>query len=344
MPISQKSSTRNSHPKSHNRTALLLMAVAAAAAVLLSLCCGSQPYSLQQMIFAVSHRDTDSTVWQVLVNVRVPRTLAAGLAGCALAVAGAVIQAVLNNAMASPNVIGINAGAGFFGLLAAVFAPPAMGLVPISSFLGAFCTALFIYALAVRAAFSRTVLILAGIAVGSMLTAGINTITLLEPNAVASSSSFMLGGFSGVALENVQSAFFYILVGLLLAGFLAENLDVLQLGEESAASLGLNVQRTRFLAILAAALLAGAAVSFAGLLSFVGLLVPHIVRRLVGGRNVWVLPACALSGTAFVLLCDTLARVIFAPFEFPVGIILSLLGGPFFLSLLLRHRKGRLYD
>ena len=122
------------------------------------------------------------------------------------------------------------------------------------------------------------------------------------------------------------------------------DLNVLQLGEESAAGLGLHVGRVRFFAILAAALLAGGAVSFAGLLGFVGLLVPHMARRLVGGDNRWLLPASALLGGGFVLLCDVLARVLFAPFELPVGIVMSLLGGPFFLSLLLRHKRSRVYD
>ena len=125
---------------------------------------------------------------------------------------------------------------------------------------------------------------------------------------------------------------------------LAADLDVLQLGEESAAGLGLHVGRTRFLAVLAAALLAGAAVSFSGLLGFVGLLVPHMARRLVGGDNRWLLPVSALLGGSFVLLCDVTARLLFAPFELPVGIVMSLLGGPFFLHLLLRRKKGRVYD
>ena len=128
-----------------------------------------------------------------------------------------------------------------------------------------------------------------------------------------------------------------------MAALLATDLNVLQLGEESAASLGLHIGRTRFLAIVAAALLAGAAVSFAGLLGFVGLLIPHAARRLIGNDNVWLLPASALLGGVFVIFCDLLARMLFAPFELPVGIVMSLLGGPFFLFLLLRHKRSRVY-
>ena len=205
-------------------------------------------------------------------------------------------------------------------------------------------TALFIYALAAKAGLSRTTLILAGIAVSSMMTAGSNALTLLYPDTAVGAAAFMLGGFSGVTLASVRAAGWSLAAGAVLAAGLAAELDVLRLGEESAAGLGLHVGRTRFLAVLAAALLAGAAVSFSGLLGFVGLLVPHMARRLVGGDNRWLLPAAFLLGGSFVLLCDVAARLVFAPFELPVGIVMSLLGGPFFLHLLLHRKKGRVYD
>lgn len=297
-----------------------------------------------QLVSALYGREPSDPVWRILVHVRLPRTLAGFAAGGALAVAGALIQSVLNNAMASPNVIGVNAGAGFFAMLAVTLTPGMAGALPAASFFGALCTALFVYALAVKAGLSRTTLILAGIAVSSILTAGVNAITLLFPDDVIGATGFMLGGFSGVTLSSVGGAAWYLLAGLLLAFVLAADLNVLQLGEESAQSLGLHLGRTRFLAILAAALLAGGAVSFAGLLGFVGLLVPHMARRLTGHDNRWLLPACLLLGGAFVLLCDVLARVLFAPFELPVGIVMSLLGGPFFLVMLLRRKRSRVYD
>ena len=136
----------------------------------------------------------------------------------------------------------------------------------------------------------------------------------------------------------------YLAAGAALALFLSVELNVLQLGEESATSLGLHVGRVRFFAILAAALLAGAAVSFSGLLGFVGLLVPHIARRLVGVDHRVLLPACALLGAIFLLVCDTAARTLFAPYELPVGILLNVIGGVFFLYLLLGRKRGRVYD
>lgn len=340
MPILPTFSTRTCRSAKERTLLLLCLTVLLLFTILLSLRCGSQQYSLVQLLSA----EPDSAPGRILRYSRIPRTLAALLAGSALALAGALIQAVLNNAMASPNVIGVNAGAGFAAMLLAALFPGAAGIFPMASFLGAFSTALFIYLLALRAGLSRTTLILAGIAVSSILTAGINTITLLFPNTVAGASGFLLGGFSGVTLSSVRQAGGYLLIGAVLAALLASDLNVLQLGEESAAGLGLSVGRVRFLSILAAALLAGAAVSFSGLLGFVGLLVPHMARRLTGGDNRWLLPVSALLGGSFVLLCDTLARVLFAPFEFPVGILMSLLGGPFFLHLLMRRKRRRVYD
>ena len=208
----------------------------------------------------------------------------------------------------------------------------------------ALAAALLVYGLALGAGVSRTTLVLAGLAVSGMLTAGMNTIKLLYPDAIAGASDFLVGGLSGVTLSGLKGAVLYLITGTLLALLLAADLNVLCLGEQSAASLGLHIGAVRFLGILAAALLAGAAVSFAGLLSFVGLLAPHIARRLVGNNHRILLPAAMLLGAAFVVLCDVLARCLFAPFELPVGILLSLIGGPFFLGLLLHGRGRRMYD
>ena len=245
---------------------------------------------------------------------------------------------MLNNAMASPNVIGVNAGAGLAALCAAALWPAHPNAVQPAAFAGALAAALLVYGLALGAGVSRTTLVLAGLAVSGMLTAGMNTIKLLYPDAIAGASDFLVGGLSGVTLSGLKGAVLYLITGTLLA------LNVLCLGEQSAASLGLHIGAVRFLGILAAALLAGAAVSFAGLLSFVGLLAPHIARRLVGNNHRILLPAAMLLGAAFVVLCDVLARCLFAPFELPVGILLSLIGGPFFLGLLLHGRGRRMYD
>ena len=315
-----------------------------AAALLLSVGCGSQWYTPARLWQALCAADAADPVWRILCFVRLPRTAAAVLAGAALGVAGALIQSVLNNAMSSPNVIGVNAGAGLGALLAASLVPGAAALLPGAAFVGALAAALFIWMLAAVAGLSRTTLILAGVTVSSILTACMNTLKLLFPDAAVGSMAFLLGTLSGVTTAQVQRALPWLAAGFVLAALLAADLNVLQLGEDMAAGLGLPVARVRFAALLTAALLAGAAVSFAGLLGFVGLLAPHIARRLVGGDNRRLLPVTALASADLMLLCDVAARVLFAPFELPVGVLLSLVGGPFFLFLLLRRKRSRLYD
>lgn len=328
--------------KRQNRLVLAALAVLTLGAMALSLCVGSQGVALPRLLAALRTGDPADPVRRIVLYVRLPRMAAGLCCGAAMAVAGALLQAVLNNAMASPNVIGVNAGAGFFALLAGVLLP--QRAVPGAAFAGALVTALLIYLLALRAGLARTTLVLAGLAVSGILTAGVNTMRLLFPEGVTGADGFLIGGLSGVSLTAVGSALPYLAAGGVLALFLAPELNILALGEQTAASLGLPVGRTRLASILAAALLAGAAVSFAGLISFVGLLVPHIARRLVGVDHRVLLPACALLGAIFLLVCDTAARTLFAPYELPVGILLNVIGGVFFLYLLLGRKRGRVYD
>ena len=307
--------------------ALTVLALAVVLAALAGLCFGSQGYTPLQLWQAWCSGDPQNAVYRVLLHVRWPRTLAGLLAGSALAAAGVLLQAVLNNAMASPNVIGVNAGAGLAALCAAALWPAHPNAVQPAAFAGALAAALLVYGLALGAGVSRTTLVLAGLAVSGMLTAGMNTIKLLYPDAIAGASDFLVGGLSGVTLSGLKGAVLYLITGTLLALLLAADLNVLCLGEQSAASLGLHIGAVRFLGILAA-----------------GLLAPHIARRLVGNNHRILLPAAMLLGAAFVVLCDVLARCLFAPFELPVGILLSLIGGPFFLGLLLHGRGRRMHD
>ena len=208
------------------------------------------------------------------------------------------------------------------------------------AFIGALSATLIVYAVAAGAGAGKLTIILAGVAVSSIFTAGTNTIKTFFPDTLYNGSTFLIGGFSGVSFANLSPAWLMILPALALACLLARPTDVLCLGEETAHSLGLPVKATRFGLILIACVLAGAAVSFSGQVSFVGLLCPHIVRRLFGqGRHRVLLPAAALLGASFVTLCDLLSRVLFAPYEIPVGILLSFLGGPFFLFLIVKQRR-----
>ena len=176
----------------------------------------------------------------------------------------------------------------------------------------------------------------------AIFTAGMNAILIMNPDAYVGASGFLVGGLSGVKLGEIVAPGCAICTVLVVGLLQGTRLNLLSLGEHQAHSLGLNVRRTRLVALVTAAALAGCAVSFAGLIGFVGLIVPHAMRALVGHDNRRVLAISPLSGGLLVCLCDLLARTMFAPYEIPVGIVLSLLGGPFFVYLILRRGKGGL--
>lgn len=277
----------------------------------------------------------------LLLTVRLPRVVGGIFAGAGLAAGGVILQTVMNNALASPNTIGVNAGAGF-GVMCAMFLFPAFSPAqPLFAFLGALCTTLAIFLLAALSDSSRLTIILAGIAVSSFLNAGINTLKLLDTDLAIDITSFLIGSLSGLSAGKLFVPCTAIAAGLLFAFALSGHLNLLSLGDDIARSLGLRVRFYRFVLLLLASLLSGAVVSYAGLLGFVGLIVPHAARRLFGNDARVLLPSAALLGASFVVLCDLCGRVLFAPFELPAGLPLAFIGGPFFLWLLLRGKGGR---
>lgn len=277
----------------------------------------------------------------LLTTIRFPRVVAALAVGAALSMAGLFLQAILSNALASPSVIGVNAGAGFFYLLSALLVPISFGFYTAAAFVGALVTSLLVFGLARSGSDSRHRLILAGVALSSMFSAGSDALMTLDDSLILDRQAFMLGGLTNVRAGEVYPLALVILVLVIIAQLFSRPLSVLLLGDDMAKSLGLSVGRVRFLALLLAAALSACSVSLAGILSFVGLLVPHAMRALFGQDYRLLIPSVALFGGAFLLVCDTLARLVFAPFELPVGILLSLLGAPFFIWLVIRRNRRR---
>lgn len=277
--------------------------------------------------------------YQIIWNVRLPRTITASLVGTCLALSGCILQGVMRNPLASPNIIGVSSGAGLMTLVVLIIFPDYYYLAPLGAFTGALLATLFIYFLAWKEGAATTRLILAGVAVSSLLGAGNNAIMTFYPDKVSGVIGFMVGGLSSTNWKHVDMIFPYAIMGMILLLFISNKLNILLLGDEVATGLGLNVEATRFLFIIISSLLAGAAVSVVGLLGFVGLIVPHITRLFIGSDYKYLLPASIFTGSAVVVLCDTLARVMFAPVEIPVGIIMSALGAPFFLYLLRRKKE-----
>ncbi len=347
MPILRKSSTLiSSHQQRAGYKAALLAAITVSLVLLVavSICVGAVRIPPGQLLAILTGMDASSRYQQIISLVRWPRTLAAILAGCTLSVAGAILQTVLDNSLASPSVIGVNAGSGLFTIALAAYFPSMLRYLPLAAFLGAVFAVLIVYSLARWTGASRMTIVLAGIAVSSFLSAFTDVVLTLVPNARMARIDFLIGSFSGVTMDNIRFAAGYILLGVTITLFLSHDMNVLALGEETASSLGLRTGLYRMVFLITAALLAGSAVSFSGLIGFVGLIVPHTSRMLVGQDHRFVLPMSALLGAAFTLGCDILARTLFAPFEIPVGIVMSFLGGPFFLYLLLGKKRRTLLD
>lgn len=321
-----------------NRTVLILLISALALASLAGCCFGASAVPPVEMLKAVFSGDLSGTAGRIFLYVRLPRLLAAILAGAALSAAGLLLQSVLRNPLAAPGVIGINAGAGLGALVCGVFFPAAR-FVPLAAFLGACAAAFAVYLLARLTGASRSTVILAGVAVNSILGACMDAIVTIVPDAVSNRSAFAIGGFEYATMARLGFAAPLIALALLCALLLERELNLMALGDDVAAGLGLRVERFRALFLIAAAMLSGAAVSFAGLIGFVGLIAPHMARILCRDDSRLRIPVTITFGALLCVLCDLIARTAFAPYELPVGIVLSFLGAPFFLALLIGRKK-----
>ena len=315
---------------------ILLLAVLLALAVLLSLAVGSLKLPIGEIISTLWNRP-DGVNYQILFNIRLPRILLGARVGGCFAVSGTILQGVMRNPLASPGIIGVSAGGGLAGILVMLALPQFGFLLVPAAFCGSLATALLVYLLAWKRGVSPVRLILAGVAVSAMLGAFSSAILLFNAERAGGILDFTIGSLSARSWQQIGQVGGYMAFAFLLAFSLGGKLNILALGDEVATGLGLRVERVRFLLIGTAALLAASAVSVAGLLGFVGLIAPHIVRMLIGSDNRFLLPASALFGALMVVSCDTVGRIVMEPSELPVGIIMALMGPPFFLWLLRRH-------
>lgn len=275
----------------------------------------------------------------VLADVRLPRIATGALTGASLAVAGALMQTVVKNPLADPSLIGVSAGAGVAALLGIVLLPQVALLLPFLAFFGAIASSLVVLLAAESGPRTKGPLriILAGVAVQSVLFACVALITFLFADRAPAFVAFTVGSLAGCGWREAAIATLPALLGIALALVFTRPLDLLLLDDDSAGGVGLSVRSARIAASALAALLAAGAVSVAGLVGFVGLVVPNAVRILVGPEHGRLLVPCALGGGILVVLADTLARTIVAPLELPVGALLALIGGPYFLVILWRR-------
>lgn len=303
---------------------------------------GSAKLSLGEVVEGLFRVSGGGTVASIIHAVRLPRCLAALLAGVGLATSGALLQSATGNPLAGPNIIGVNAGAGFSMVLIGCLFPLSYRLMPLAAAVGAFgCTAL-IALLAAKAGGERVTIVLAGVAISTLFSAGISMIRMIFPDISIDYAYFSIGGVSGVSLKQLAVPSMIIFSCVIAAFCVAQRLDLLLLGDDAAAGLGVRTKALRTFALLLSGASAAAAVSFAGLLGFVGLMSPHIARRLLGSERIrLVLPVSVMIGGALTVTSDLVGRVAFAPSEVPAGVFLAILGVPFFLTLLV-GKRGRI--
>lgn len=281
----------------------------------------------------------------IIWNIRLPRITLALLVGFGLSVVGASMQGLLKNPMADPYIIGTSSGAALGAAIAIVFKLNQMvmgaGVISIFAFIGALTATTIVYQLAkVKSKVPVTTLLLAGIATGQLFTAMMSFLMVISSKDVASIIYWTMGSFSSRGWNHVQVAILPIMLGSLIIYVFAKDLNILLLGETTAENTGVEVEKVKRILLIVSAFVTAFAVSVSGIIGFVGLIIPHIVRMLVGPDHRTLLPASGLLGGIFMIVADTVARTIIAPTEIPVGIITALAGGPFFIYLLRKSRRG----
>lgn len=299
----------------------------------ISLCAGAIPIGFNDIVSSLFYND-ESVYRTVIFDFRLPRTLVSLCVAICLALSGCILQGIMRNSLASPGIIGVTSGASFAGYLILVVFPNLYYLLPIGSIIGAFGTTLLIYVLAYSRGVSPMRMILSGTAVSALFGAFIDVIRTFFSDKVENVQGFLVGGLSHVTWTEFNMIALVTLASVIVSLLIANQMNILMLGDESANSLGLPVERFRLFLIVISSIMSGVAVAVAGIIGFVGLLVPHISRLLVGSDYKYLFPASIFMSAALMTLCDSLGRVIMHPGEMPVGVIMSFIGAPFFLYLL----------
>jgi iron complex transport system permease protein len=332
------------------RRVLLLLAAALIASVILGVSVGAVGISPGATVRLIgwklgvgSRPDVPRATEVILFQLRLPRVVLAMVVGLALAIAGTLFQGLFRNPLADPAIIGVSSGAAL-GAIAVIVLGGGAALggfgVSVAAFVGGLVTAFFVYRLArVGPAVHVATLLLAGIAVAAVISAVMSLFMSFAGEEIRSIYFWLLGGLSARGWSAIEVVAPLVLLGVAGTIALVRDLNLVSLGEERAAQLGVDTDRFKRRAVALGALLAGAAVSVSGVIGFVGLMTPHLMRLIVGSDHRRLLPAVLLAGPTFLVLADLLARVVLAPQELPLGAVTALLGGPFFLFLLRRERR-----
>ena len=323
-------------------------------AVLVGLRFGAEELLFEDMVRILAHRvagsladeEASRTLSVILLEVRLPRVLLGYLVGSCLAAVGVGLQALLRNPLADPYVLGISSGAALGAVIATLFGVGtvmfAVAALPLCAMLGGLLSILVVYRIAVaHGRLPVHILLLAGVILNAIFTAFIMFITsIMEPNRSFGMMQWLMGTLTAPSYPILMGLAAYLVIGGLILSRQARPLNLITLGDETARSLGVEVERVKKTVFFCSALLTGVVVSVSGMIGFVGMVIPHAVRMTTGADHRLLLPASALVGGAYLVLADTVARTILAPSEIPVGIVTALAGGPFFIYLLLSRKYG----
>lgn len=287
----------------------------------------------------------DDSIRFIIFEVRLPRIILAVLTGSLLSMAGAVYQAIFQNPMADPYVIGISSGAAFGATIAIIFLPPMMllgnSIVSLAAFLSAILTSILVYFISkTKRGVDTFSLLLTGVVISTVLSSFISLMMLAHQDEAMKIMTWTMGSFNAKSWNHVITILIPTVIGIFFTIYHGKDLNVLIMGEEEAMTMGLDTKRLKRNMLLICALLTSIAVSVSGIIGFVGLIVPHFIRLIFGSEHKFLLKASFVFGAIFMLLSDTIARSLIDGFEVPVGIITSLIGGPLFLILLVRYRRS----
>lgn len=329
--------------RKHSISVLIFLSALLIVAALVAASSGAAPIPLLSYLIGKANWKEGFSV--ILFQIRLPRIVLAILVGAALAIAGAVYQAIFKNHLADPYIIGVSAGAGLGATIGIVLniGQHSLGIyaIPVLAFVGGLLTIILVYQIArVGTRVPVTSLLLAGLAVSSTLAALMSLIMVLGGKDLHTVVFWLMGGLSTANWDQVKMALPLILIGLPIPFFFTRELNVMLLGEERAQHLGVEIEQVKKILLTAASMVTAAAVAVSGLVGFIGLMVPHLVRLVIGPEHRWLLPISLLCGAILLLVADTLARSILNPVEIPVGIVTAILGGPFFLFLLYKKRRS----
>ena len=318
-----------------------MLAILACLCVISTVVCvsvGSVEYTIPEVVDAIFNEEANARL--IIWNVRLPRILCGGIVGICLSLAGCILQGVMRNHMASPSTIGVTSGASFVGYMMLIVFPQYYHMLPIGAILGSFATTMAIYVLAYDRGVSPVKMILSGMAVSAVFGAFNDMIKIFFSERLADATGFMVGSLNGVSWADFQLVLPYALAGVIVCFFLPSKMNILMLGDEMANTLGLRTEQFRLFLIAASSLLAGTSIAVAGMISFVGLIVPHIARLIIGSDYKYLFPTSILMGYSFVVICDTVGRVILPVGNLSVSVVLSFIGAPFFLYLLRKKDKN----